>query len=285
MKLRNPPSERRCNYDCAATASTAEGGTYVAPLEIAFVAFSCIFGSAMLGFLFRALVPDQHLSAGSQDAMKLVIGLVSTMCALVLGLMVASAKNSFDAQTTSLYRVARDSLELNRVLASYGPDTEEVRDILRRALESLMARVWPDQKQTGVRLKLGSKEGEVGVAEIQRRLYSLSPTTDEQKRLQGNALTMIEDIAQARWSAMEQPEHSIPPLFLVVLVFWLSMIFFGYNLFTPNSKVVAATMFAGALCMSSAIFLILELDSPLEGFLRLSPAPLIDVLAKLGQMK
>ena len=152
--------------------------------------------------------------------------------------------------------------------------------MLRKSVDATISRVWPQRADHGV--KVGSAEAEIELQEILRRLYGLSPATDVQKRLQGNARTLVEDMTQVRWLALGQREHSIPMPFLVVLVLWLSMIFFGFNLFTPNSKLVAATMFAGALCVSSAIFLILELDSPFQGLLQISPAPLLSALARLG---
>lgn len=244
--------------------------------------FASIFASALLAFLCRTRLGEQHLSPASLDAMKQVISLVATRCALVLGLMLASAKGSFDNRNTTLNRIATDIIQLDRLMATYGPEAREVRGLLRSSLKSTIARVWPDNADP--RMKVGNAESEVGLEGIQQRLFALSPTTEAQKRLQGSALTILEDIMRVRWLALGQSEHGIPLPFLVVLVFWLSLVFFGFNLFIPNSKVVAATMFAGALGVSSAIFLILEMDSPFSGLMRLSPVSLRNALATLGPL-
>ena len=71
--------------------------------------------------------------------------------------------------------------------------------------------------------------------------------------------------------------------FLVVLVFWLTILFISFGLFAPPNATVIATLFVCALSVSGAIFLILELDQPFEGLIRISSAPLRNALAHLGQ--
>jgi hypothetical protein len=252
------------------------------PIGVALVALACIFGSALLAFLCRSFVSEQHLSSDSQDAMKQVTSLVATMSALVLGLMVASAKGSYDTRNAGLDRIAADIVQLDRAMAGYGPETREARVLLRQRVASAISRVWPESADQDV--KPATKETEVGLGGLQLALYALSPANDVQKQLQEYALTIFEDLTQTRVLTLEQNEHSIPPPFLIVVVVWLSMIFFGFNLFTPNSKLVAVTMFAGAVCVSSALFLILELDTPLRGMMRISPAPLISALARIGEV-
>src|SRR5271156_1258708 len=108
----------------------------VSPMTISWVVFACVFGGALVGMLLRATLPAHHLNADSKDVVKLGMGLVATMSALVLGLLVASAKSSFDAQGAQLKQMSANVVLLDRVLAHYGPETKEARDALRATVAS-----------------------------------------------------------------------------------------------------------------------------------------------------
>src|SRR5215475_2965190 len=103
-------------------------------ITIAGVVFVCIFGSALFGLFLRGMLPEHHLSSESKDVVKLAMGLIATMAALVLGLITASAKRSFDAQNSEMVHSAADIIRLDRALAQYGPETKEIRDLLKRAV-------------------------------------------------------------------------------------------------------------------------------------------------------
>ena len=112
-------------------------------ITISFIVFACVFGGALLGILLRAVLPQNHLSAESKDIVKLGMGLVGTMAALVLGLLVASAKGSYDAQIAELTQGSTNILLLDRLLAQYGPETKEARALLRGAVVRVLDQTWP----------------------------------------------------------------------------------------------------------------------------------------------
>lgn len=247
---------------------------------IAFIAFACIFGGALLGTVCHRPVA-QTLNAEVNDALKQVIGLIGMMGSLALGLLVASAYGSFTARNDAIDRISADIVQLDRVLALYGTEAQGVRKSLRDMLVSAIERGWPEEGSGRVQVATGKVPE--SIEDTQRKLYALSGENEMQKKLQSRAQNLVDDLLQTRALALEKVSHPLPMPFLVVLVFWLSMVFFGIHLFVAPSRIVIASMFVGALCLSAAIFLILQLNSPFEGLMRLSSEPLRRALGILGQ--
>jgi len=239
------------------------------------IVFVCIFGAALLGMLLRSALPEHHLSSDSKDAVKVGIGLVGTMAALVLGLLVASAKGNYDSQGAALTQLSANVVMLDRMLAHYGPETKEIRDLLRRVVNGLIDSVWS---------KSGSGSAPAAGNEIlYEKIQELSPKDDRQRALQGQASSIAISAGQTRWLMYEQGVASVSMPLLVVLVLWLSLILGSYGLFAPVNGTVIGSMCVCALAVSAAIFLILEMYSPFSGMIQLSSAPLQAALAHLGQ--
>ena len=246
------------------------------------VAFACIFGGMLLGMFLRTLLPEHHVSDESKDAVKLGIGMIATLAALVLGLLIASAKGTFDTTSTGLRQVGARVILLDRVMAHYGPETMEARDLLRRSVASAIERIWPEDKIGPAVAKAGA--GRVDIEAVQDKLRQLSPRTDAQRWLQSRALQISGDIAEGRWLLIEQMgQSSIPMPFFVMLVFWLTIIFATFGLFSPRNATVIAVLLVCALSAAGSLFLILELDNPYGGLIKVSSAPLRNALALLGK--
>lgn len=248
-------------------------------MSISWIVFACVFGGALLGFLLRATLPEQHLTADTKSVLNLVIGLIGTMSALVLGLLVATAQSSFSARNSELTQMSANLILLDRVLDHYGPETRKARDLLRGAVVVELQWISPENgPSTSTKL---DPEGIGG--ELLDAIQELSPKNDAQRSLQAQALSTAFNLGQTRWLLFEQSGSSIPTAFLVVLVFWLSVIFGSFSLFAPRNATVIAALFVGALSVSGAIFLVMELDRPFHGLIRISDAPLRKALANLGQ--
>jgi hypothetical protein len=245
-------------------------------LTISLIVFACIFGGALLGMFLRAVLHERHLSADSKDLVKLGMGLVGTMTALVLGLLIASAKGSFDTQRNGLAQLSANIILLDRVLAHYGPEAKDARETLRASVADMLQRTWPENGSHAERSE-GRYEG------LYEKIQALSPKNDAQRTLQTQALKVATDIAQTRWLLFAQKGSSIPTPFLVVMVSWLALILASFGLFAPPNAVAGLTLLVCSLAVSSAIFLILELDQPFAGILQISSAPLRDALAQLGR--
>jgi hypothetical protein len=245
-------------------------------IAIRLIVLACVFGAALIGMFLRAVLPEQHLSADSKDTVRLGIGVISTMAALVLGLLVASAKNFYDAQSSELTQMSANVILLDRVLAHYGPEAKEARDLLRGAVGRTLNLIWHQDHSEMVPTATG---GEV----LYDKIQALSPKNDAQHALQAQASSMAIDLGKLRWLMFEQGSTSISLPLLWMLVFWLVIVFTSFGLFAPSNPTVIATLFLCALSVSGAIFLILEMYTPFGGLMQISSAPLRNALAHLGE--
>jgi hypothetical protein len=251
----------------------------VSALLISFIVLSCVLGGAVLGMFTRSVLPEHHVNDDSKYIFKLGMGLLATLAALVLGLLIASAKSAYDVKEDEIKQGAAKIILLDRTLRHYGPQADQARAILRRLAATQTGLTWiVSGVQTGVR----ARGDPSGIEEVQENLRALVPASDAQRWLQTRGLQLSSELAQMRWLSIDQHHGSIPTPFLVALVFWLAVIFFSFGLFAPRHGTIYAVIFACALSVSSAIFLILELDRPFEGLMTISDAPLRDAIAELN---
>ncbi len=251
------------------------------PAEIALIVLMCVFSGALLGMYLRIRLPAHHLRESSKDVIKLGMGLVATMTALVLGLMIATAKGSFDTQDQAIKHSAAKILLFDHVLTNYGPETKEIRELLRRVVTRRVNAIWPENHFRVV--KLDTPEAMIAIHDITRRILQLSPKNDAQRWFQSQALQIGSDISETRWLLIGSQGRSVSMPFLVVVVFWLVIIFVSFGLVAPRNPTVITVLFFCALSVSGSIFLILEMDQPFEGLIRVSSAPIRYTLSHLGQ--
>jgi hypothetical protein len=246
-------------------------------IAISVIVFACVFGGAVLGMFLRAVLPQDRLR-DSQDAVKLGMGLVATMSALVLGLLVASARGFYETQNTQVTEMSANVIVLDQLLADYGPETKEARDLLRDSIVRTLDQVWPRERtrasEVGPPLR-----GEVFLDKIQ----GLSPKDDRQRRVQAQVLSLSIGLGQTRWLMYEQATISVSKPMIVFLVFWLSMIFLSFGLYAHPNGIVTVAFFVAGLSVSGAIFLILDMYAPYRGLIEISSAPLRVALSHLGQ--
>jgi Protein of unknown function (DUF4239) len=232
----------------------------------------------MLGIMLRGAIPGDHLIGDSKDAVKVGMGFIATMTAIVLGMLVSSAKKSYDTQSTEVTQVSAKIVMLDRALAHYGPEGEDARKVLHVAVARLIDQIWSNDLSDLSKVSRFA-EGNAVFDKIQE----LSPKDDEQRSLRAEALNLSMSIGETRWLMYHQRLSSVSMSLIVVLVFWLSIIFIGFGLFAPSNATVIASLFVSAFSVSSAIFLILDMYSPHTGFIRISNAPMRAALANLGQ--
>jgi hypothetical protein len=248
------------------------------PAVIGWIAFACVFGGALLGTSLRQILPAHHLSVDSKDVIKLAMGLIATMSALVLALLIASAKSSYDSQRNELTQISANIILLDRGLAHYGPETRATRDLLRRYVVQMRDQLWPEgqpNSEFGPTAALGES--------FYDNLEELSPQTEVQRSIKVEAQKLSVELGQTRWLLSEQRGSSIPMPFLVLLIFWVTIIFLSFGLFAPSNATVIAALLLCAISVSGAIFLILELDRPFGGLVKISDIPLRNAIAHLGE--
>src|SRR5438034_2667463 len=250
-------------------------------MAIGWSVFACVFGGALLGMFFRSVLPEHHLTQDSKDVVKLGMGLIGTMAALVLGLLIASAKSAFDTQNNEFKQAAANIVLLDRTLAHYGPETKQTRDLIRRTVAFRLAATWPEDDSTPSRLD--TPETTPTVETIETGIRELSPKTDGQRWLQSRALQFTGDLQQTRWLLFGGVADSMPMPFLVVLVFWITVIFASFGLFAPPNGTVVSVLLVCALSIAASIVLVVQLGRPFEGMLKISSAPFRYTLSHLGQ--
>ncbi len=252
-------------------------------LAISLVAFACIFGGTLFGMFVRNALPGHHVSDESKGAVMLGTGMIATMAALVLALLIASAKGNFDTMNSGIRQAGSRVILLDRVMAHYGPETTEARNLLRRSLTAAIARIWPEDKIGQAVDK--APEGRVDIEAVQDKLRQLSPRSDSQRWLQARALQISGEIAEGGWLLIEElGQRSVPMPFLLMLVFWLTVIFASFGLFSPRNATVIVVLLVCSLSAAGSLFLVLELDNPSTGLIKVSSAPLHNALAHLGQV-
>jgi hypothetical protein len=223
-------------------------------------------------------LPEQHRSADSKDIVRLGMGLVGTIAALVLGLLIASAKSAYDTQSNELTQLCADVGLLDRILAHYGPEAKETRDQLRSVAIRFYDGMWPKDSSASSGLE-PSASSEALYDSIQR----LSPKTDEQRAIQAAALNRATSLGQERWLMYARSGNSVPVAVLGVLILWLTILFVSFGLFAPRNATVLASLFVSALSVSCAILVIVNLYQPFEGLIQIPSAPLRELLARIGQ--
>jgi hypothetical protein len=250
-------------------------------LVTAFAVFACCFGAALAGMVLHIKVPDHHLDADSKDVVKLVMGLIATMAALVLGLLIASAKSAYDTQVSELQQASVNIVQLDRVLALYGPEVQEARGMLKQAVMVVHQQIWPlDDRQTA---SLDPKHMRDQADAFYEKLQNLSPQTDAQRRGQSAALDLLASVSQTRTLMFQQLGGSVSWPLLAVLVFWVSMLFLGFGLFARFHITTNIALIVGAVSVASAIFLILELSQPYAGLMRISDASYRNAMAQMDR--
>jgi Protein of unknown function (DUF4239) len=248
----------------------------VNPIEVSAIIFCCIFGGAVFGIWLRKVLPEHHLNTDNKELMKLAVGLVGTMSALLLGLLVASAKSSYDQRSGELTQMAANIILLDRALAHYGPATSETRAMLRASVARLIDQVWSKDRQDD------AAPQQAGMEVVFDRVQELVPRNEAQHMLQSQAESILMNFGQARSLLFAQSGSSISAPFLVVVVFWLTVLFVSFGLFAPANATALVTLLVSAISVAAALFLIMELDRPFSGVIQISSAPLRNALSALG---
>jgi hypothetical protein len=250
-------------------------------IALSSITFTCIAGGVVFGMLLRATLPEHQLSPDAKDVVRLGTGLIGTIAALVLGLLVGTAKNTYDTQTTQVRQMTANIILLDQILRQYGPDADATRASLQRGVVILADRLWRENRSDSE--KAPRFEASAAGEAFYKKLQELAPKDDSQRSFQARAIQLSTDIAQTRLLLFAQTENSIPMPFLAVLIFWLTIIFMSFSLFAKPNPIVVGSLIIFALSAAGAIYLILELSQPFAGLMQISSAPLRNALTPLGR--
>jgi hypothetical protein len=250
----------------------------MSPIASSSIVFAVVLGGALLGIFLRKLLPQNHLSDESKGIVMIAMGLVATMTAIVLGLLISSAKSSFDALSHEITGTSSDIILLDRTLAFYGTETKEARDLLRSAAANALDLMELRKSAAPAHLVVSTRDTD----SIFEKIQGLSPKDDKQRSLKSEALSILREIRKTRWLMYEQQANSISIPMLVILVLWLTVLFISFGLYAPSNGTVVTSLLVAALSVSCAVLLILELYAPYKGLIKISSAPLRAALMQLG---
>jgi Protein of unknown function (DUF4239) len=249
-------------------------------LTIAAVVLACIFSGSLFGMWLSYRLPENHRSPESRDAVKLATGMLSVLAALVLGLLIASVKSSFDSTDAQIRQFAATLILLNQTLGDYGPETAEARQMVRHYTARALEDNWPTEGSTPVRME-DVKSGAL-LDGVRTAILALPGGDRRREALRADAASLVEDALKTRWLLIERAGSSIQNMFMEILIVWVTLIFvsFGYN--APRNATVATTFVLSAAALAGCIFLIVEMDTPFEGLITVSSAPMRDALAHMN---
>ena len=261
--------------DTASSISESEAvnAIVVGPLVFALLVASVVFGVALSGWL-----PPSHLDRESKDAIRVATAVVGTLSALALGLLIASAKATYESARVELQTTAARIILLDRVMRQYGHETEEARTKLRAFVEARLRTVWNSDVSSSE-----ANPEDTGVEPDQEALRARSPSTKGERLLQNRALQVSGEIAEAHWVLSEGVEGSIPIAFVAVLVLWLCLLFTTFGLLASPNWMVYAVLFACAVSVSAGVFLIVDMDRPYRGVVHVSDHSLRLAMAHLNE--
>jgi hypothetical protein len=210
--------------------------------------------------------------------------LMGTVAALVLGLMIASAKNSYDTQTANVRQLAANLILLDEMLEQYGPEAREARAMVRRASAIAIQRIWQENvsAETGPRGKPAAFSGSAVAEQFFYSIETLQPTNDLQRSLKPRILQIGTELVRTRLLMFVQIDNPIPLPLLAIVILWLTVIFASFTLFVQPNAIVAMASLIYALAVSSALFLIVDMSRPFAGLMKISSETLSHVLPPLG---
>jgi len=251
----------------------------LSPIEISLLSFVLMLGGAATGSLLRRALPDHHLDVHAKDIVRLGAGLVATISALVLGLLISSANSSFEAQRNEVRQMAANIILLDELLERYGREARPIRQTLRAAVEPLVYQLWGELGARGPQAMAAEPSGNASRAYM--ALHELAPQTDAQRSIKNQTIQTATDIQRSRLMLFERSHAGIPAPFLAILIFWLTMIFVSFCLFSPLNPTSIVALLLIALSASGAIFLILEMGQPFDGLMQISSRALRTALVPL----
>lgn len=241
--------------------------------------FFLTFSFGLLGLLLHRVLLDDHRSSESKDVVRLVQAFIASIATLVLGLLIASANSHYREQAEGASALAADIMVLDGALAHTGPAAAASRTALRHLLRAAIdAHVLEAQSDTTAMIDPQHLDS------FYNAIASLQPANAAEHAAQQQALAIASRLVQARTTLLVRAvTDNLQWPFIAVLISWIALMFLAMGLFVRANTIIVLAIGAGALAVSGAIFMILELQNAHAGLLRISDAPLRFALEQLSQ--
>jgi hypothetical protein len=242
---------------------------------IALLVLACLLAASFGSRTLYERVPERHRVGDTEDTVRLFANFFVVMASLVIGLMLNTAKNTFESVDKNVHAYATELILFDRTMKHYGPETAEARRSLLAYTEQAAARMG----QSDAVLSSRSAESLLrGAGDIIR---ALKPADDDHVYLRQQLEHRFGKIYEMRWALVEQSEGSLPAALIVMVILWLVLIFASYGFRAPHNIVVGTSFVVSSILVAGAIYLILDMDVPFEGMIQVSPAPLQRAVAEL----
>ena len=245
---------------------------------VAAIVFTLVFGGALAGMVLQRVLPKDQLGPEAKDAIRLASGLLVTMTALVLGMLVSAANTSYQDRKNELAEMASNFVEVDRLLASYGTETLGARTELRNLAQDSLDRIWRDRsiQESQLTPKDGGKL-------LYDQLQTLVPRGATQMAAKSSAITASMSLRHTYWLMfLSSEENSLSFPLLAVVVSWLTAIFLSFGLFAPRNSTAVVSLVVCAIAVSAAIFVIMAMYTPFSGVMKISPYPIRGALRQMG---
>lgn len=273
--------QENCGSTDGAGGQSNLWNTSMSPLATAAVVMAATFSAALLGIAVQRWIPAQHRENETKDTVRIAIGTIAALTALVLGLSTSSAKVGFDLACRNLHDSTIDLIMVDRLLARYGDEAtglrHDIQELVRRRLG------WLADLTAQGEDAYNPLSGAAMVEGVADRIHDLEPRDARQQALKERLVALAEAALRSRWSLAAEQDNRVPPLFLVAVGSWLVIMFFSYGLFARWNATVLVALLACALSASIAVFLIMELERPFSGFIRVPAAGLRRAQEVLGK--
>ncbi len=244
---------------------------------IAAMVLAVVFAGGAIGLQLQRALPEGYTTGGARDMVGAVTGLVTLLLALVLGLLIWTAFGVYSAQKASIQSMAIAGLKFDAAMVEYGPEAAEGRKILKAGFERTIGQIWGGGYDSDFVIK-NYRYALSNLKEKETFLNSLQPSSDKQKAAQAEATQAEVAIGQARLQMALALVDPVNYSLLGIVVAWATCVFCGYGLMSKQHLMSYITLAVGALAISSAIEVIVDLSDPYLGLLQVTPAPLIDVM-------
>ncbi len=239
---------------------------------IPIVTFLCLVGAASASMLIHVRLPSQPVAGDTIAIVRFAVNILLVMTSVVLGLMLNSAKNTFEINNRNLHALATGVILLDRVLRTLGPEADEAH---RRLVEYTRTAL------DGVHILEADQQAEASLDAAGASLRAIKVSDDRKLALWNDATQIYRQVVRDRWIVVDAAGGTIPSPLIIGLIVWLAVIFAGMGFGTPRNAVVTTTFVVTAMLLSSALYLVLEMDRPSSGLIRISSAPFERALAQM----
>jgi hypothetical protein len=239
-----------------------------------------VFGAGMAGlYLFRWL-PAHHRTAETRDVVRLGMNMISILAALALGLLIASAKGTFDRADQQLRDYAADITQLDQTLRRYGPETAPIRAELLHYSDFVVSTTWPEQGEADNH-ELESRDAGDSLDGVLGAILALPQHTEQQGWLRTRALDLASRIIHTRWMLLISQHGTLSPVLVVLVVSWIAFIFASFGLDAPRNATVVTALLVCSLSIGAAIYVILDMETPFDSPITVSGEPMKSALDHL----